>query len=125
MLDKYLECEKEGLILTDEESNKAQDLGLHDYQISKISHLKAKESSMHDLINQIKIECKNFLLSEFKIIILFSLMICIFFYYSGKDTIAFYFASSFFIGIIISLISSYYVTIIAINNCEVVLGESK
>lgn len=84
-----------------------------------------KDYSIRDVIFQIKTESRNFLISEFRLILIFSLIIAIFFYFAGKEAIAFYFVISFLIGVVISLICVYYAASIAVGNCEMVLNYAK
>jgi hypothetical protein len=86
---------------------------------------KHKENLISEISNQIKVQCKNFLVSEFKLISIFSIAIAIFFYFFGESLIALYFCISFLLGVFISLFSAYVLTVRAVESCEITLHFSK
>lgn len=117
IFDKYLQNEETNI--NDDKKEEKETHKLKEEGPMQLSY------SIQDVINQIKVECKNFLFSEFKLIMIYSAIFCVFFYFAGKPTIAIFFILSFLIGIVISLVCVYYATTIAVTNCEIVLNQSR
>jgi hypothetical protein len=83
------------------------------------------EYSVQEIIAQLKIECRNFLVAEFKLILFYALILCVVFYFFGKTSICLFFIIFFLLGILISLLCAYLITTVAVSNCEIILNQSK
>jgi Na+/H+-translocating membrane pyrophosphatase len=84
-----------------------------------------EEISINSITNKIKIECKNFLVSEYKLIVLFSLFLCLVFCFFGKNKIRWFFIMAYILGTLLSFICGYISTVIAVLNCQEILSKSK
>lgn len=80
---------------------------------------------VQDILTQIRVECSNFLISEFKLVVLYSSILTIFFYFAGKNEIALYFCISFLLGVSISLICAYSIIKISTSNVEILINKAK
>lgn len=121
--DKYLEMEEDPN--EEKDINKIQNFSpknmnsnLNEEYEDEVKNNKMKEYNINDLLLQIRQECENFLMSEFKLILLFSLVLTIFFYIVGKRDMASYFCISFLMGVIITLISGFVITRVAVKNIQ-------
>ncbi len=126
MFDKYLDNNVSIASSEDLEENK-KDYGKEKSSNEKRgpSQIKVEEYSVQEIINQIKFECRSFLIAEFKLILMYGLIISVSFYFFGKNELGLFFIFFFLLGILLSLICAYYVTSVAVSNCEIVLNQSQ
>ena len=76
------------------------------------------------IISQIKQECLNFLHTEFKIIIIYSVMLSFIFYILIPKNISLEFCGLFLFGITISYLTSYFATVLSVESIKYVLQSA-
>jgi Na+/H+-translocating membrane pyrophosphatase len=125
LLERYLSDEDQ--VETGNVRNKPENINNEKNVSVKKSKLptRKEEISINSITNKIKIECINFLVSEYKLIVLFSLFLCIVFCVFGKNKIRWFFIMAYILGTLLSFICGYISTIKAVLNCQEVLSKSK
>ncbi len=115
LLDKYLS----------DDSEKKQSPNYKINKSYKKLPTKKENDSIQSFTHKIKIECKNFMVSEYKLISLFSIILAIIFFIFGKNSIRWVFVACYLLGTLLSFLSGYFVVLIGIANCEEILSKSK
>ena len=81
-------------------------------------------NAVSSIIEIISKECSNFLISEVKLIFIYGFILSILFFFTGKEY-NFYFCFSFLLGITVSLIAAYEVTLSSISKLEHILDKTQ